>query len=1622
MTYDPSIFNINPYYDDFTTDSGFLRVLFRPGYALQAREITQAQSILQNQVSKLGDHLFKDGSRIIGGGISVRTTSAIRITVTSLNTAAVLDYDTLIGSELVQSTTKAKIVHYVPLSAGGSTTHLVVIVDFTSGYSFSAGNISLDGTTLTNGVIGTTESCKLITVGDGIFYVDGFFTPVGTQKFTPYRISGSTLDVAFGGTADSFNLLTTRVGFDVVRDTVTAEEDSTLKDPAIGSSNYNAPGGDRYKIDLMLTQSGITSEANDFIELIRFDAGKITRKSERVSYAEIESALSRRTFDESGSYIVRPFDVKVKNLSGSTLGFVIGPGKAYVQGHELESQYPTTLNVAKARTTQTETNLTYGFGLGNYVGVCMGTSAAFGTTFADNLVNINSGSVEVKFRNSSSGVVATGYVHGAIPVSTGSTTGYNYNLYLYGLSGSVAGASSGTLYFVDNNGTGWSAGHTCGTFVPSGTGTTFTQVQSPNSQSLVYEMTTGYAIDQVTAVAVPGRLWTSSTTGTHTFSAGTTTLTITDSGNRFLDTVSDSYIDFDPNTTLADIAISNAAGQVFFPHYHTGTKNITATTSGISFSYDGSPSGFTGGALRVLVPVVYKPSTISSSSIRIKTSTAATDSAISWDANTTENGRSVFTLAKADVYSITGITHSIGSTDISDYFELDDGQTDTHYNYSRIMVKSSKQTAWNAFNISGTLTVGYKYFLHAGLAAAPFIGATSYIGVSYDNVPLFTSPKTGKTVSLANCLDFRHSGLTATTPLFKPFRTEKSTTVSYTHYLPRIDKVCLRTDPTDGTAEFLTVTGTPDVSPSVPPDPIDAMVLGTASIPAYTHNPGDVLFTATDNKRYTMQDIGKIEKRIDDVEVFAKLSLSELETDSKSIKTLAGVSTEPLKTSIFSEEFVGHSIGDVASGDHICSVDYETGELRPFFTPSTVSLSGYAYTGTTLSADGLITLSYTTTPYIENGESTKQIIVNPSNTINWLGFAKLTPSVATAYDVAYRPIVKTNALGENDNWLGSNADNSRGFGTQWNDWESMWTGIEDNNQEQDDVQKQNLKTPHVASSSVIPNINSGNASAGISRTIIGIDENLSTRMKMSRLKNRIKTRVGTRIVDRSIVQYIPATTGITFTVYGLKPSTTGLSIYFDGDVVKSGLSSDAYGTCGATFNIPANTYTSGEKIVRLVDSSTNENATTAAEATYYCVGALDQRDSGSYSTRPPVLRRQTVSSDGIVKNPFAREFSIDILENSQWADPLSQTFFVDNKSNPEGVFIKSVELFFSEKDSVLPVTVQIRPTISGYPSPSVVLPFSTVTLLSAGVTADSVTPYATTFTFSSPVFLEPGEYAICISTNSQKYSLYAADSGYNALASGDSTGGRVGNNQLVGTLYTSTSMGLSVAENSTDLMFNINRCLFTTSASSRFTATLTNNLAKQILKFSSPEVIPAGCGISREFTGSTSLAFKNNENIYMTSTALGAFGLQYTFTGTGFVSPVIDTQAMYATGIAMRVAIGSPSQYISRIVAVDAVNSNGLAVFVDTNTPSGSSLEVYYRVATAGEAQIQTKTWNALTRSVSAPVSGSDLDYSTGTYGITLGTAFSAYQIKISLASTAAPATYYQTPAVRSIRVASFVS
>ena len=61
--------NVFPYYDDYDPAKNFYRVLFKPGVAVQARELNQLQTILQNQIEKFGDNIFKRGTVIEGCNI-----------------------------------------------------------------------------------------------------------------------------------------------------------------------------------------------------------------------------------------------------------------------------------------------------------------------------------------------------------------------------------------------------------------------------------------------------------------------------------------------------------------------------------------------------------------------------------------------------------------------------------------------------------------------------------------------------------------------------------------------------------------------------------------------------------------------------------------------------------------------------------------------------------------------------------------------------------------------------------------------------------------------------------------------------------------------------------------------------------------------------------------------------------------------------------------------------------------------------------------------------------------------------------------------------------------------------------------------------------------------------------------------------------------------------------------------------------------------------------------------------------------------------------------------------------------------------------------------------------------
>ena len=94
--------NVSPYFDDFSADKDYYKVLFKPGYPVQARELTGLQSILQNQIAKFGQHMFKEGSKVIPGNTNYDGEYfAIQINKTHLGIPVEYYIEQLLDSKIV---------------------------------------------------------------------------------------------------------------------------------------------------------------------------------------------------------------------------------------------------------------------------------------------------------------------------------------------------------------------------------------------------------------------------------------------------------------------------------------------------------------------------------------------------------------------------------------------------------------------------------------------------------------------------------------------------------------------------------------------------------------------------------------------------------------------------------------------------------------------------------------------------------------------------------------------------------------------------------------------------------------------------------------------------------------------------------------------------------------------------------------------------------------------------------------------------------------------------------------------------------------------------------------------------------------------------------------------------------------------------------------------------------------------------------------------------------------------------------------------------------------------------------------------------------------------------------
>ena len=392
--------NINPYYDDFDKANNFYRVLFKPGYPIQARELTTLQSILQSQIESFGSHIFKEGSMVIPGGVTYdRFYEAVKINPTHFGLDLNIYLDKFVGKKISGGTsgvtgTIQKVV-FPPTDGIEFPTLYVKYLNSNRDFQFrpfsdgetliAEDSVTYGNTTISAGDsfasvidLNATATSSAVHVSNGIYFIRGVFASVQTDTIVldPYKNDSSY-----------------RVGLVVNEELVSAGDESSLYDNARGFSNFAAPGADRLKITAKLGKKAITDfDDKNFVELVRIVNGEIKKLQDKTTYSIIRDYFAKRTFDESGNYTVNEFTIdveeclndkisnngiytaeqKTEQLNDPSEDLVcarVSSGTAYVRGYDVDFPGSTILDLDKPRDTTKILGASVPFKMGNLLKV-----------------------------------------------------------------------------------------------------------------------------------------------------------------------------------------------------------------------------------------------------------------------------------------------------------------------------------------------------------------------------------------------------------------------------------------------------------------------------------------------------------------------------------------------------------------------------------------------------------------------------------------------------------------------------------------------------------------------------------------------------------------------------------------------------------------------------------------------------------------------------------------------------------------------------------------------------------------------------------------------------------------------------------------------------------------------------------------------------------------------------------------------------------------------------------------------------------------------------------------------------------------------------------------------------
>jgi hypothetical protein len=1182
--------NVSPYYDDFDDAKNFNRVLFRPGYAVQARELTQLQTLLQSQIGKFGNHIFKNGSVVQGcefkldsqrafvkivdaGVVNDELVNYVGDTVTGATsgiTAVILDVAT--GTQAESPDLKTLYLRYT--SGDGSTT----AVHFSGGETLTVTS-TIAGRNGDTFVVDTTYDdaeptnsywglASALTVDDGIVYIDGKFVNHETQTIILSKYS---------------NLPSVKVGFQIVEDTVSAEDDQTLLDPAQGSFNYAAPGADRYQVTTTL----VAYESTDtipptFNQLVEIISGEVQRIYTANIYGELGKNMARRTYDESGNYAVRQFPVLIKehlnvddNNGLRTLNTVdperggnkdllaigLEAGKAYVRGYEHETFQTEYVVVPKGLTTVNQQEIPISTAYGNYILV---------DEFCG-MWDLNTGD-KVSLRSTAAGAItattfsataAAGSQVGTARVKqivyesgTVGTAAAEYRLYLYDIAMSSGDFKDVRGIFYNDT----ADGHADIVLVGGNA-----VLQETSFNKSLYRIPA-----RATKTIAPSAVYDNSFIYTKEFDGelsigGGVTITLSGDETFPYDSFTSTIINNNFTMIMKEAATINSTSRPI-------GSNINLTGAAFTKNSAQSITINLAGDLAAAPKQVKLYVNVQTANAQPILKVLREDRYAIINTNThpsTDTG--TYSLGLSDVYQIKNIfiganTDSdsavvAAGVDIASSFTLDNGQRDNEYRNAKIIKKPSAPSLTNK-----KLVVKLDFFTHDGASAdGTFFVVDSYpiddtgataATIKTQDIPIYRSPLTGESFDLRDTLDFRvryadsaansttvgsattnpTESTTLTAPsvgITNPVPTEQFIT-DLEYYLGRTDRLII-----DSEGVFSTIYGTPSLTPGIPAEPDNSMSLAIITIPPYPSlapnvaksvNRPDygVTFRSIDNRRYTMRDIGVLEQRINRLEYYTSLSLLEKAASDLSIPDGSGL--DRFKNGILVDAFTGHNIGNVFDGAYHISIDPVKKELRPFFHLENIDLA-FDYTNSTnvYKTGDLITLPYVNVEMTKNTSASKPRNCVGELLFNYIGNMELDPPVDNWTDTARQPDVSVNFDGNYDAW----ENMADAWGTQYGDWQDVVTG----------------RTATGQSSQTV----SGNTQLRgdtlfqeQTQVVTTTTEQRQTRqgVSISVTPETQSQRIGARVTDTSIIPFMRSIV-VTFIAKRMKPNTRVFP-FFDG--------------------------------------------------------------------------------------------------------------------------------------------------------------------------------------------------------------------------------------------------------------------------------------------------------------------------------------------------------------------------------------------------------------------------------------------------------------------------------------------